>query len=52
MDKKESDINEKDFEGLDYSKMFQNITEIDLSKWDKSKAVDLSKLSQTKKKVC
>jgi hypothetical protein len=49
MDKKESNTNEKDFEGLDYSKMFQNITEIDLSKWDKSKALDLATIISNKK---
>ena len=54
MDKKESDTNEKDFKGYDYSKMFENtlnVTEIDLSKWDTSKAVDLVKLSQKKESV-
>ena len=49
MDKKESNTNEKDFEGLDYSKMFQNISEIDLSKWDKSKALDLVTIISNKK---
>ena len=42
-------MNEKDFEGLDYSQMFKNISEIDLSKWDTSKALDLATIISNKK---
>ena len=52
MDKKESDTNEKDFKGYDYSKMFENtlnVSEIDLSVWDKSKALDLATIISNKK---